>query len=217
MQHYKTLSLLLRKAVRQQGFLTTRQAIVLLVLIFLTPTFVALVMHKAGDGWQPQGTTNRGALVHPARLLELPKDLVYGERPVTDYLQGKWTLVYIGADDCGDVCRNNLYKMRQARTAQNENMKRVQRLFVLGEGEVSQELADFLASEHPRMDMLTLLPAQLEQLSGFFSIDDTPVRAAARIYIVDPLGNLMMYYPPEADPRGLLRDLQKLLKYSRIG
>ena len=202
---------------RQRGFLSSKQAIVLLVLIFLTPTFVALVMHNVGDGWQPEGTTNRGQLIHPARPLELPQDLLYGDRPINDYLRGKWTLVYLTATECGDACRHNLYKMRQARLAQNENIRRVQRLLVMGNVEVSDELSGFLTTEHPKMDFVTLKSERFEQLSGFFSIDDTPVGEAARVYIVDPLGNLMMYYPPEADPRGLLKDLQKLLKYSRIG
>ena len=141
MKRYRFRSMLSTASARQRGFLSSRQAFVLLLLIFLTPTFVAWVMHNVGDGWQPEGGTNRGSLVHPARPLELSQDLVYGDRALTEYLQGKWTLVYIGAADCGDVCRNNLYKMRQVRIAQNENMKRVQRLFITGEGEVTQELA----------------------------------------------------------------------------
>ena len=202
---------------RQRGFLSSKQVFVLLVLIFLMPTFVALVMHNVGEGWQPEGTTNRGQLIHPARPLELPQDLLYGDRPINDYLLGKWTLVYLAATECGEACRHNLYKMRQARLAQNEQIKRVQRLLVMGNVEVSDELSGFLTTEHPRMDFVTLAAEQFDHLAGFFSIDDTPVGEAGRIYIVDPLGNLMMYYPPEADPRGLLKDLQKLLKYSRIG
>lgn len=217
MKRYRFRSMLFMASARQRGFLSSRQAFVLLALIFLTPAFVAWVMHQVGDGWQPEGSTNRGTLVHPARPLKLSQDLAYGDRALAEYLQGRWTLVYIGAADCGELCRSNLYKMRQARLAQNENMKRVQRLFITGEGEVTQELAGFLASEHPRMDVVMLVPEQFEQLSGFFSIDETPVREAGRVYIVDPLGNLMMYYPPDADPSGLLKDLQKLLKYSRIG
>ncbi|MGB5260592.1 MAG: SCO family protein [Gammaproteobacteria bacterium] len=205
------------RRIRQQGFLTSRQAFVLLALIFLTPTFVAWVMHNVGGGWQPEGSINHGKLVHPARPLELPQDLVYGDRALGEYLQGKWTLVYIEATDCSDVCRDSLYKMRQARIAQNENMQRVQRLFVIGNATVTQELEGFLAGEHPRMDTMKLLPEQFDRLSGFFSIDATPVGEAGRVYIVDPLGNLMMYYPPDADARGLLKDLQKLLKSSRIG
>lgn len=203
---------------RQGGFLTSRQAIVLLALIFLAPTFVALVMHNVSDGgWKPDVTTNSGALVHPARPLELPADIVHGDKPLADYLQGKWTLVYLGGADCDDACKSSLYKMRQARTAQNEHMKRVQRLYVYEGGPLPEAVTAYLASEQPQLDRVQLAPAQFAKLAEFFVIDDTKVRDAGRVYIVDPFGNLMMYYPPDADPRGLLKDLKKLLKYSRIG
>ena len=207
-----------RATARQRGFLSSRQSFVLLALIFMMPAFVAFVMHNAGDGgWQPEGATNRGTLVHPARPLELSPDLVRDGQPLGEYLQGKWTLVYIGDADCDDVCRNNLYKMRQVRTAQNENMKRVQRLYVVNSSAVTAELAGFIESEHPQLDTVTLSPVQSGQLSGFFAVDATPVPEAERVYIVDPLGNLMMYYPPDADASGMLKDLKKLLKFSRIG
>jgi cytochrome oxidase Cu insertion factor (SCO1/SenC/PrrC family) len=200
---------------RQGGFLTSRQAIVLLALIFLAPTFVALVMHNVS--LKPDVTTNSGTLVHPARPLALPTDIVHGGKPLAEYLQGKWTLVYLGNADCDDTCKANLYKMRQARTAQNEHMKRVQRLFVFEGGPLSEDVTAYLASEQPQLDRVQLSPPQFGQLAEFFVIDDIKVRDAGRVYIVDPFGNLMMYYPPNADPRGLLKDLKKLLKYSRIG
>ncbi|MDX1698790.1 MAG: hypothetical protein R3308_10910 [Thiohalobacterales bacterium] len=202
---------------RERGFLTSRQALVLLLLIFLAPTFVIWVMHRTGGEWWPESTTNRGVLVHPARPLELSQDIVMGDRALRDYLQGKWTLVYIGDAACDNICRENLYKTRQIRAAQNENVRRVQRLYIVSSGSFSGETSDFLASEHPKLDTVILTPPQLEQLTGFFTIDETPVPQAGRVYFVDPLGNLMMYYQPDADPSGMLRDLQKLLKYSRIG
>jgi cytochrome oxidase Cu insertion factor (SCO1/SenC/PrrC family) len=205
-------------AARQRGFLTSRQALVLLGLIFLAPTFVAWVMHHSSDeGWKPEGTTNRGNLVHPARPLEMPADMVNDGVSLQDYLLGKWTLLYIDGADCGDACRNNLYKMRQVRVAQNENMKRVQTLFLLDADSIPDELAGFLAQEHKDMAVVLLSAVQAAGLEPRFRIDETPVRHARRVYIVDPLGNLMMYYQPDADARGMLRDLQKLLKYSKIG
>jgi cytochrome oxidase Cu insertion factor (SCO1/SenC/PrrC family) len=200
---------------RQGGFLTSRQAIVLLALIFLAPTFVALVMHNVS--LKPDVTTNSGTLVHPARPLELPTDIVHGDKPLAEYLQGKWTLVYLGNADCDDACKSSLYKMRQARTAQNEHMKRVQRLFVYEGGPLPEAVTAYLASEQPQLDKVQLAPAQFARLAERFVIDDTKVRDAGRVYIVDPFGNLMMYYSPNADPGGLLKDLKKLLKYSRIG
>jgi len=205
-------------ATRQRGFLSSRQALVLLGLIFMAPAFVAWVMHHTSEeGWKPQETTNRGNLVHPARPLAMPADMVSDGMSLQDYLQGRWTLLYIDAGGCNEACRNNLYKMRQVRIAQNENMKRVQTLFLLHAGSLPDELGSFLAREHKDMAVALLSAANAAVIAPQFRIDEIPVIGAQRVYIVDPLGNLMMYYLPDADARGMLQDLQKLLKYSKIG
>jgi cytochrome oxidase Cu insertion factor (SCO1/SenC/PrrC family) len=180
--------------------------------------FVAWVMHHSSDeGWKPEGTTNKGNLVHPARPLVVPADIVSGCMSLQDYLQGRWTLLYIGDAGCDETCRNNLYKMRQVRIAQNENMQRVQTLFLLHADSLSDELNGFLAQEHKDMAVALLSAAHAAAIAPQFQVDATPVMGAERVYIVDPLGNLMMYYLPDADARGMLLDLQKLLKYSKIG
>lgn len=203
---------------RQRGFLSSRQAFVLLALIFLAPAFVAWVMHHSGkEGWRPSGMTNKGVLVHPARPLNLPADMIIDNGSVNDYLQGLWTLVYIGDADCDAVCNENLYKMRQIRIAQNENMHRVQRLYLVTGAEIPATLTALLDKEYPEMDVLPVSAAQAAQFSPYFQIDDVPMQGAERVYIIDPLGNLMMYYPQGADPSGMLKDLKKLLKYSKIG
>lgn len=203
---------------RQRGFLNSRQALVLLGLLFMTPAFVAWVMHHSSEeGWRPEGTTNRGMLVHPARPLTLPADMLVAGVPANDYLQGMWTLLYIGETDCDDVCNNNLYKMRQINIAQNENMKRVQRLYLArGEG-LSGALGELLQKEYAKMAVTLLSATQAEQIAPDFLIDGVSMEGAERVYIVDPLGNLMMYYPADADPGGMLKDLKKLLKFSKIG
>ena len=203
---------------RQRGFLSSRQAVVLLGLLFMTPAFVAWVMHNSSEeGWRPEGSTNRGVLVHPARPLTLPADMLVADVPANDYISGKWTLLYIGDADCDDVCSSNLYKMRQIRIAQNENMRRVQTLYmVLGDG-LPDTLGAMLASDHSNMDVV-LAPANIaEQFSAEFLIDGVSMEAAERVYFIDPLGNLMMYYQTDANPGGMLKDLKKLLKYSKIG
>jgi cytochrome oxidase Cu insertion factor (SCO1/SenC/PrrC family) len=203
---------------RQRGFLSSRQAFVLLALIFLAPAFVAWVMHHSGEqGWRPGGMTNRGVLVHPARPLDLPADVMIGNESVNDYLQGLWTLVYIGDADCDAICNENLYKMRQIRIAQNENMNRVQRLYMVAGAAVQETLTVALEKEYPQMDVVPVSAVQEAQLAPYFLIDDVPMQGAERVYIIDPLGNLMMYYPQDADPGGMLKDLKKLLKYSKIG
>jgi len=203
---------------RQRGFLSSRQALVVLGLIFMAPAFVAWVMHNSGDGgWRPEGMTNRGSLVHPARPLTLPADLRHGDMSLNDYLQGKWTLLYIGDAGCAAVCQENLYKLRQIRIAQNENMNRVQTLFLVTGDSIPEEQGAFLEREHPETAVVTLTAAQAEQIGAVFLIDGVAMQGAGRTYIIDPLGNLMMYYPPDAEASGMLLDLKKLLKFSKIG
>ncbi|MCK5480813.1 MAG: hypothetical protein KAJ06_06690 [Gammaproteobacteria bacterium] len=208
----------LHSARRQMGFLSSRQGLVLLLLIFLAPTFVAWVMHHSGEGgWQPSGTTNHGVLVHPARPLSLPVEILAGDAPLNDYLQGKWTLLYVGDGDCDAVCNTNLYNMRQVRIAQNEEMRRVQRLFLLRSETIPGALASLLEREYSKMTVARVTAEQAQQIKPDFLIDGVSMQGAERVYIIDPLGNLMMYYPPGADPGGMLKDMKKLLKYSKIG
>ena len=208
----------LHSARRQKGFLSSRQGLVLLLLIFLAPTFVAWVMHNSGEGgWQPEGLTNRGTLVHPARPLSMPAELRAGDVSLNDYLQGKWTLLYFGDADCDEVCNTSLYNMRQVNILQNEHMRRVQRLFLLRSETMPDALASLLEQEYPDMTVTSITAEQLQQISPDFLVDGVSMQGAERIYIIDPLGNLMMYYPPGADPGGMHKDLKKLLKYSKIG
>lgn len=203
---------------RQRGFITSKQALVLMGLLFLAPGFVAWVMHHSGEqGWRPEGMTNRGNLVHPARPLVMPADLMVADKPLDLYLQGLWTLVYIGDSDCDAVCNENLYKMRQVRTAQNENMKRVQTLYLMQGERMSKSLAQLVQEEYPNLTVVPVSAAQAGVVAPFFLIEDKTMQQAERVYFVDPLGNLMMYYEADADPGGMLKDLRKLLKYSKIG
>ena len=203
---------------RQKGFLSSRQGLVLLLLIFLAPTFVAWVMHHSGEeGWQPEGLTNRGVLVHPARPLSLPAELHAADVLLNDYLQCKWTLLYIGDADCDAACNTSLYNMRQVNILQNEHMRRVQRLFLLRSEAIPESLASLLKREYPEMTVTRIMQDQAQQVAPDFLIDDVSMQGAERVYIIDPLGNLMMYYPPGADTGGMHIDLKKLLKYSKIG
>jgi len=203
---------------RQSGFLSSRQALVLLGLLFMTPAFVAWVMHNSSEqGWRPQGTTNRGMLVHPARPLALPEAMMVAGQSANDFLQGRWTLLYIGDADCDAVCNENLYKMRQIRTAQNENMRRIQQLYLVRDEALPAPLTALLASDYKDTAVTLMTTDQVQQIAPYFLIDGVSMQAAERVYIIDPLGNLMMYYPPDADPGGMLKDLKKLLKYSKIG
>ena len=184
--------------------------------MFFVPLGAAFVLYYGFSGWRPHGTTNQGDLITPARPLAVGVLLDPQDQPLEeDLLKGKWSLIYIGGGQCDTRCREALTLMRQTRLALNDDSSRVQRVFL-----VTADCCDldYLQTEHEG-----LITARAEEasdrtfLATFPSYADVPVQTAGRIYIVDPLGNLMMSYAPDAPQKALLEDLRKLLKLSHIG
>lgn len=196
----------------------TKNRLVLIVLAFVLviPMASAYVLYAVG--WRPSSTVNHGELVAPARLitdvrLRTRND---GEFDVKD-VHGKWTFVYFGPAECRGECERSLYKMRQVRLAQGRHAERVERIFVvLGEPAVD-DLAD-TTKDYPGMVVVTGSRENIAVLAEQFALPaGTPLDGLGRIYLMDPLGRLMMSYPLGADPSGMRKDLQRLLKVSRIG
>jgi cytochrome oxidase Cu insertion factor (SCO1/SenC/PrrC family) len=195
---------------------SSRTQLWLLIGLFFVPLLAAFVMYYGFSGWRPAGSTNKGDLITPARPLETgalldPQDQLLEE----GLLKGKWSLIYIGEGQCDARCREALTLMRQTRLALNDDATRVQRIFL-----VTQNCCDL---DYLRIEHEGLITARADErsdrkfLATFPRYDEVPVETAGRIYIVDPLGNLMMSYAPDAPQKALLEDLRKLLKLSHIG
>lgn len=198
-----------------------------LAALFFLPLAVAFLLYYGTD-WRPLARVNHGMLIIPARPLPavvLPLlPLAGGAGPAggatpqgsgaparaSFRFGGKWTLVYVGSGACTAACRESLYVMRQTRLALNADMTRVERVFLVT-GECCAR--DFLAREHPGLLVADAAGQPGARLLSAFPADGR----AHTLYIIDPLGNLMMSYDARIDPRGLLIDLQKLLKLSHIG
>ncbi len=138
-------------------------------------------------GWSTGVTSNYGELISPPR-------------PVAgmDALRGKWVLVAFDAAACDAYCERKLYFMRQVRRAQGKEMERVERLWVLTD------------AGKPRTELLAAIEGT--RLQGLTPFDG---QAREHIYLVDPLGNLMMRFPRDPDPSKMIKDLQRLVKYVR--
>lgn len=193
--------------------LRSRKQIWILIGAFVAPLALAFLLYY-GMGIRPQGSTNKGDLITPAVPLpdvELPG--ATDQKLAADALRGKWSMVFIGDGACDARCREALTLMRQTRLALGDKMERVQRVFLITGNCCDQAYLD--------AEQAGLLLGRIDNSAGKTLLETFPDAAQAgslgRIYLVDPLGNLMMKYEADAPQKGLLEDLKKLLKLSHIG
>lgn len=185
-----------------------RRKLVLLFVLFLIPPVGAWL------AWQYLGThgvgatTNTGTLIQPARPLEATGVLADAG------VRGRWTYVMFAPGDCDARCMEQLYITRQVRLAMNKDIPRVERLLVLS-GEPGAVLAEHLQKEHE--DLRWLVPADGAGAFRDAFSGDGFAPDGSRFFLVDPLGNLMMFYADTGAAKGIIRDLQKLLKISQVG
>ena len=192
----------------------SRRPAVLVFALFFAPLAAAFALYYFG-GWRPSGSTAHGDLVHPAR--PLPAIVLHdeaGKNLSPQFLAQMWSLVYVGDGQCDTRCRAALADMQRARELLGKDISRVQAVFL-----VTGHCCDStLRPVYPKLIMARVdEPNATQLISQFPSYRNIAPSQAGRIYIVDPLGNLMMSYAPDAPSVGIYDDLKKLLELSHIG
>lgn len=187
-----------------------RWILLLLFAFFAVPLLAVVAMHKFD--WHPQGNSH-GELVTPARKLQMPAHLLdaSGQVVKSGLFQDKWSMVYI-ADDCQQVCADRLYTMRQLHATLAKDIERVQRVLLAPAGQLQA-----LQKQYPDLLILTGPTAELGDLRKQFDIAGAPAGSNDRIYLVDPLGNLMMSFPDSIAVKDIRKDIQRLLAYAWAG
>ena len=147
---------------------------------------------------------NYGALLPTAPIPGIEGTRPDGSPFRLDELRGRWVLLARGGQNCDAGCERRLYATRQARTMQGKEQDRILRVF-LQEGEAAPSAG--LLAQHPGLVVVRIPASVAAQLP-----DD-----AGSLYLVDPLGNLVLRYPDDPDIKGIARDLTRLLQASRIG
>ncbi|HET9694427.1 MAG TPA: hypothetical protein VFP48_08575 [Steroidobacteraceae bacterium] len=206
---------LTHEATRRRG----QRQLLILAAIFFVPLAVAFWLYYGPSGWRPVGGTNQGDLIDPA--VPLPAvalaRLDDAGRTAPDFLRGKWTIAYLGDGACDARCRQALYLSRQSRIALNKDMDRVHRVFLATGSCCDRAL---LQAEHPDLAVALIGEDADSQalLAKFPSLDDgVPAAQAGRLWVIDPLGNLVLSYSAQSPDKALLTDVKKLLRLSHIG
>ena len=161
---------------------------------------------------KPQGRTNYGDLIDPRAhpMPALGASTLDGKPAALEALKGKWIMLQVGDAECTASCQKQLRDMRQLRLAQGKDMDRIERVWLVTD---DAPLETLLMREYDGTHMLRVRP---EALKAWLPAEPGAT-AADHIYMIDPLGNLMMRFPKQADPGRIKKDIARLLKASRIG
>jgi cytochrome oxidase Cu insertion factor (SCO1/SenC/PrrC family) len=181
-----------------------RAKLVLLGALFAAPIAASLFAYRF---MHLEPTANYGELLlPPAAIPAHPLTRTDGSVFRFPELEGRWVLVASDSGACAGPCAAKVHAMRQVRLALGRNASRVARVFV-----VDDLAAPDSAALAPLEDLvIALTPRGLALPPG-------AVNDRAHIYLVDPRGNVMMRWPASPQMRGMLKDLERLLKASQIG
>jgi hypothetical protein len=181
-----------------------RIALLLIAAVFVVPILLAAYMYFSGSDWRPGATTQHGELISPPRMLP-DSGLVTasGEKPI----RGVWNLLVLADENCAPACIEALEHIRQIRLSLGPKMTRLQTVYLPA---ANSAIPASLTTDHPALVIVE--PSASSEIRGIVG-----GFAAGQIFIVDPLGNLMMQYAPGTSMGDIRKDIGHLLKLSGIG
>lgn len=160
---------------------------------------------------RPEGRRNHGELMDPQRTMpDLTSKTLDGQVVALDSLRGQWLLVSVAGGACDAQCQNHLYLQRQLREGLGKDKDRVDWVWLVN------DTAPVNPALQPALQRATVLRVDGPGLAAWLE------PAAGRqlpdhLYVVDPMGNWMMRFPPGMDKAGAAkakRDLERLLRAS---
>jgi hypothetical protein len=184
---------------------SARTRLLLIVAMVGLPMLSAWFLYRQAPELITVERTNQGELIMP------PLDFGMLASNGRDVLAGRWGLLMAGTGHCDKICIQMLYECRQVHAALGKDIDRVQRFYLLADGEPDPAFAEILSGEYPHLKIISLDTRRLEDTFGPAWANDY------KVYIVDPLGNIMMVYTMDKLGKPMLKDLKHLLKASRIG
>ena len=197
--------------------------LIAILLVCLAPVVFALLAYYVPSlGLRPEGRSNYGTILNPQRATPpasaLPLTTLDGKPFDLASLQGKWVLATADQGACPESCVTKLFILRNSHASQGKNVERLTRVwFVTDSADIPQQILDaYKGTIIVRADPVQLA-AFLAPAAPDAALSSTSAALAGPMWIIDPLGNLMMEFPADADPIEVRKDISKLIYNSRIG
>ncbi len=188
-----------------------------LIIIIFAMTLIPFILAwylAANISWNNKGTNN-GELITPPVTTEISEFVGFDDFSLKNMkeLPGRWVLInVIPSSDCNKICSEAIHKTKQLRLMMNKELTRIRRVVLLFT-EVNSDLALQWWKDDLRLLRSKPATSLLEKLKNIRKAEVPD----GMLFLMDPLGNLMMQYEPEFDPYQVKKDLKKLLRISQIG
>lgn len=186
-----------------------RIRLLLVFIVFAAPVVLSTLLYYTRPSAEPEETTNYGELIRPAQPSDAIRLQTADGTADDSVLRGIWSLVLLDTGDCAALCEERLLMSRQLRISLNDRRDRLQRVLVVPDAEAAERLEARLRQAHP--DLLIRIDAEGSARTFFGQ------PAPGLLQLTDPLGNWLMRYAADAEPKGIRKDVVRLLRVSQIG
>lgn len=195
--------------------MTPRVALILIAALFIVPLMLAWMMYSGVIEFRPGSTRNLGRLVEPPVPLAWEGVRVRDESGFgTEDFIGHWLVLHAVPEPCGDECVEAVVGLRQVHLAAGRNRSRI-RLGLLHDGAFPADAQ--WQQIYPEFHLLEDRGgAAWRELRNLTRDLGPGASVPGATYLVDPLGNIMMFYAPGFDPNDLKKDLKRLLTWSKL-
>jgi len=183
-----------------------RAIFLMMLTFFVVPIIAVVLMFKFN--FKPAGES-RGELITPPKLIQTIATLKDSNgKDSHEFWVEKWNMVYV-TDQCEVECMAKLRDMRQIHVSLYKDIPRTQRVLITNVQDLSRIKKDF-----PDLTVINQPAGDIKALSSQFDFGGENALQSNRLYLVDPLGHIMMSYPTNTHAADIRKDLVRLLKYS---
>lgn len=183
---------------------SNRRKFLLLLALMCAPVVISYALYFTD--YRPE-STHYGDLIPIIKVAGTGKNQSDNTILRMKDLHGKWVLVTVDSGHCDEVCKEKLYFMRQVRLVQGKQSHRIERLWLINDDvKPDDELKEQYEGTY-------FVSAKDSEILGYIETQETQTK---HIYLIDPIGNLMMRFPEKIDGTKMGHDLKRLLHVSQI-
>lgn len=209
---------------------TRIKAAALILMVVVPITLATWTFQTAMESGTFVGTTNNGNLINPPMdvtgldMRDADGELQFRsfeERiegvDADDYVPEPWLMVMVSTRGCDQACLDRIHGLRQLHVTLGADQPRVRRYFLHADNaSLPDALRERFREQFPSMG-LSRGDAQRIRSSLVNADVTTDLDSDLHIFLVDPVGNVMMWYDSSHTLDQIQDDLERLLEFSSLG